>query len=166
MQFANQRAVNHLNQNLTGNWEARIRSERAWLQREDAVAQVAYDQELRRVTQALAIARQQGITQPKHDAPSDSALFLQGSAWLQARLEMLKANGPAFDADYAPRQAVLAMLESGPALADRFHTYRYLHTPQEPVHRDSPRRVLLLLMWGSIGLVMGAGLALARRRRD
>ncbi|QYM98124.1 ECA polysaccharide chain length modulation protein [Dickeya ananatis] len=166
IQFANQRAVNHLNQDLAGNWEARIRFERTWLQREDAVARVAHDQELRRVTQALAIARQQGITQPKHDAPSDSALFLQGSAWLQARLEMLKANGPAFDADYAPRQAVLAMLESGPALADRFHTYRYLHTPQEPVHRDSPRRNLLLLMWGSIGLVMGAGLALARRRRD
>ncbi|MEI7347572.1 ECA polysaccharide chain length modulation protein [Dickeya chrysanthemi] len=165
VQFANQRAVNHLNQNLAGRWAARIRFEHAWLQREEAVARAAYDQELRRVMQALAIARQQGISQPKDAAPPDSALFLQGVSGLQARLDVLKANGPVFDADYAPRQAVLAMLESGPALAERYQTYRYLHTPEEPVQRESPRRGFLLLMWGSIGLLVGAGLALARRTR-
>ncbi|WOA53520.1 ECA polysaccharide chain length modulation protein [Dickeya solani] len=168
VQFANQRAVNHLNQSLAGRWAARIRFERAWLQREDTAARAVYDQTIQRVTQALVIARQQGIVQPKNEASlplPDSEWFLQGTAQLQARLEMLKASGPTFDADYEPRRAALAMLESGPALADRFQTYRYLHTPEEPVQRDSPRRAFLLLMWGSIGLLVGAGLALARRSR-
>ncbi|WP_049854269.1 ECA polysaccharide chain length modulation protein [Dickeya fangzhongdai] len=168
VQFANQRAVNHLNQSLAGSWAARIRFERAWLQREDTVARAAYDRTVQRLTQALVIARQQGIVQPKSEASlslPDSEWFLQGSAQLQARLDMLKASGPTFDADYEPRRAALAMLENGPALADRFQTYRYLHTPEEPVQRDSPRRGFLLLMWGSIGLLVGAGAALARRSR-
>ncbi|NKI75748.1 ECA polysaccharide chain length modulation protein [Dickeya sp. CFBP 2040] len=163
VQFANQRAVNHLNQNLAGNWAARIRFERTLLQREETIARAAYDQELKRVTQALATARQQGITEPKGEELSDSALFLQGDSWLQARLDMLKANGPEFDADYAPRQSVLSMLEAGPVLADRFQTYRYLHTPEEPVQRDSPRRGFLVLMGSFIGLLVGAGLVLVRR---
>ncbi|WP_033569475.1 ECA polysaccharide chain length modulation protein [Dickeya undicola] len=168
VQFANQRAVNHLNQSLAGSWAARIRFERAWLQREETVAQATYDRTVQRLTQALVIARQQGIVQPKNEASlslPDSEWFLQGTSQLQARLDMLKASGPAFDADDESRRATLAMLESGPALTTQYQTYRYLHTPEEPVQRDSPRRGFLLLMWGSIGLLVGAGVALARRSR-
>ncbi|MBN9931505.1 polysaccharide chain length modulation protein, partial [Pantoea agglomerans] len=40
-------------------------------------------------------------------------------------------------------------------------TYRYLRTPEEPVSRDSPRRLFMMIMWGAIGALTGAGVALA-----
>ncbi|PQM83649.1 polysaccharide chain length modulation protein, partial [Klebsiella quasipneumoniae] len=39
-----------------------------------------------------------------------------------------------------------------------------LRTPEEPVTRTSPRRVFLMVMWGIVGALVGAGIALARRR--
>jgi len=39
-----------------------------------------------------------------------------------------------------------------------------LRTPEEPIKRDSPRRVFLLILWGAMGALVGAGIALVRRR--
>ncbi|CDL08526.1 regulator of length of O-antigen component of lipopolysaccharide chains [Klebsiella pneumoniae IS43] len=39
-----------------------------------------------------------------------------------------------------------------------------MRTPEEPVKRDSPRRVFLMVMWGIVGALIGAGVALSRRR--
>ncbi len=58
---------------------------------------------------------------------------------------------------------MLSTLNVGPTLDPRFQTYRYLRTPEEPVKRDSPRRVFLMVMWGLCALI-GAGVALSRRR--
>jgi len=83
---------------------------------------------------------------------------------LQARLELLQASGPSFDVDYDRNKAMLATLNVGPVLNANFQTYRYLRTPEEPVKRDSPRRVFLMVMWGVVGAFIGAGVALTRRR--
>ena len=61
-------------------------------------------------------------------------------------------------------EGMLTTLNVGPTLAKSFQTYRYLRTPEEPVKRTSPRRVFLMVMWGIVGALVGAGVALARRR--
>ncbi len=63
-------------------------------------------------------------------------------------LENLQAVGPEYDLDYDQNRAMLSTLNVGPTLDPRFQTYRYLRTPEEPVKRDSPRRVFLMVMWG------------------
>ncbi len=85
---------------------------------------------------------------------------------LQARLEGLQASGPTYDLDYEQNRAMLATLNVGPTLDEKFQTYRYLRTPEEPVKRDSPRRVFWLILWGAMGALVGAGVALARRPRS
>ncbi len=60
---------------------------------------------------------------------------------------------------------MLDTLNVGPTLDSKFQTYRYLRTPEEPVKRDSPRRAFLMIMWGAIGAIAGAGVALIRRPR-
>ncbi|STJ14354.1 enterobacterial common antigen (ECA) polysaccharide chain length modulation protein [Escherichia coli] len=70
---------------------------------------------------------------------------------------------PAFDLDYDQNRAMLNTLNVGPTLDPRFQTYRYLRTPEEPVKRDSPRRAFLMIMWGIVGGLIGAGVALTRR---
>ncbi|OSN10162.1 lipopolysaccharide biosynthesis protein [Lonsdalea iberica] len=166
--FASQRAASHLNEALDGAWAARTVFMRSQIKQQESVAKAAYDRELHLVELALQAARQQGIRQNAAETPANqlppSELFLLGVPMLQARLELLQASGPQYDSDYDRNRALLNTLLVGPVVEKQFQTYRYLRTPEEPVKRDSPRRLLLLVMWGSVGLVIGAGIALARRR--
>lgn len=165
--FASQRAAAHLNEELQGAWAARTTSMAAQVKRQEAVADAVYQRELNALQQALKIAEQQGISRTQTETPAgqlpDSDLFLLGKPMLQARLESLQASGPTYDLDYDQNRAMLATLKVGPTLDANFQTYRYLRTPEEPVKRDSPRRVFWLVMWGAIGALVGAGVVLARR---
>ena len=155
---------------VLGAWAARTTSMSAQVKRQEAVADAVYQRELKTVQQALKIAEQQGISRTQTDTPAeqlpDSDLFLLGKPMLQARLEGLQASGPAYDVSYDQNRAMLATLNVGPTLDAKFQTYRYLRTPEEPVKRDSPRRVFWLIMWGAIGGLIGAGVALVRRPRS
>ena len=168
--FANARAATHLNEELAGAWAARSIQLKAQIKRQEAVANAIYEREVHSVEQALKIARQQGFEQTKTDTPSDqltdSELFLLGRPMLQARLEKLHASGPSYDLEYDQNRAMLATLNVGPTLVNAFQTWRYLRTPEEPVTRDSPRRLLLMIMWGAVGALIGAGTALIRRPRS
>ncbi|CNE71544.1 lipopolysaccharide biosynthesis protein WzzE [Yersinia similis] len=165
--FASQRASSHLNDEIQGAWAARTQSMKAQVKRQEAVAQAVFDREVAAVKQALKVAGQQGITRSQTDTPAeqlaDSKMFMLGKPMLEARLETLQATGPSFDIDYDQNRAMLATLNVGPTLDDKFQTYRYLRTPEDPVTRDSPRRVFLLTMWGAIGALVGAGVVLVRR---
>lgn len=167
--FASQRAAMHLNEELTGAWAARTTLLSAQVKRQEAVAEAIYNRQVNSVHQALKIAQQQGFEQAKTETPAeqlpDSELFLLGRPLLQAKLENLQASGPSFDLDYDQNRVMLSTLKAGPRVATTFQTYRYLRTPEEPVKRDSPRRLLLMIMWGAVGALMGAGIALARRLR-
>lgn len=165
--FASQRAASHLNEELTGAWAARTIQMKAQVKRQEAVAKSIYDRKLKSTEQALKIAEQQNIARSETEVPADelpdSEMFMLGRPMLQARLESLQAAGPAYDIDYDQNRAMLSTLNVGPTLDPRFQTYRYLRTPEEPVKRDSPRRAFLLIMWGAVGALIGAGVALARR---
>ncbi|CAE1141110.1 Entobacterial Common Antigen (ECA) polysaccharide chain length modulation protein [Serratia sp. Tan611] len=168
--FASHRAALHLNEEIQGAWAARTTSMKAQVKRQEAVADAIYKRQLSSVQQALKIAEQQGIARAQTDTPAeqlpDSDLFLLGKPMLQARLEGLQASGPSYDLDYDQNRAMLATLNVGPTLDKQFQTYRYLRTPEEPVKRDSPRRVFWLILWGAIGAMAGAGVALVRRSRN
>ena len=135
---------------------------------QEEVAEAIFNRRTHSVEQALKVAQQHNISRSETDVPADqlpdSELFLLGRPMLQARLENLQAVGPEYDLDYDQNRAMLSTLNVGPTLDPRFQTYRYLRTPEEPVKRDSPRRVFLMVMWGIVGALIGAGVALSRRR--
>ncbi|KFC00920.1 O-antigen lipopolysaccharide chain length regulator [Trabulsiella guamensis ATCC 49490] len=166
--FASQRAAGHLNEELKGAWSARTIQMKAQVKRQEEVAQSIFDRKTHSVEEALKVAQQNNISRSETDVPAeqlpDSELFLLGRPMLQARLENLRAVGPDFDLDYDQNRAMLTTLNVGPTLDPRFQTYRYLRTPEEPVKRDSPRRAFLMVMWGIVGALIGAGVALTRRR--
>lgn len=166
--FASQRAAGHLNDELKGAWSARTVQMKAQVKRQEEVAQAIFDRNIHSVQQALKVAQQNNISTSETDVPAeqlpDSELFLLGRPMLQARLENLQAVGPDFDLDYDQNRAMLTTLNVGPSMDTHFQTYRYLRTPEEPVKRDSPRRVFLMVMWGIVGALIGAGVALVRRR--
>ncbi|AUX74193.1 ECA polysaccharide chain length modulation protein [Erwinia pyrifoliae] len=167
--FANARATAHLNQELSAAWAARRIQLKAQIKRQEEVAKAIYDRQLNSVRQALKLAQQHGFEQAKTQTPSeqlpDSELFLLGRSMLQARLENLLAGGPSYDLAYYQNRAMMMTLNVGPTLVESFQTWRYLRTPEEPVKRESPRRALLMMMWGAVGVLVGAGTALIRRPR-
>lgn len=167
--FANARATTHLNEELAAAWAARSIQLKAQIKRQEAVAKAIYDRQINSIEQALKIAQQQGFEQAKTQTPSeqlpDSEMFMLGRPMLQARLENLRATGPSYDLEHDQNRAMQATLNVGPTLVKSFQTWRYLRTPEEPVKRDSPRRVLLMIMWGTVGVLLGAGTALVRRSR-
>jgi len=166
--FASQRAARHLNDELKGAWAARTIQMKAQVKRQEEVAKAIFNRRVTSVENALKVAEQHNISRTETEVPPaelpDSELFLLGRPMLQARLENLQAVGPEFDLDYFQNRAMLNTLNVGPTLDPRFQTYRYLRTPEEPVKRDSPRRAFLMIMWGVVGALIGAGVALARRR--
>lgn len=166
--FANQRAVEHLNTDLQGSWAARTVSMRAQVKRLEEIATAIYQREINGLQQSIKIAREQGVNDarisPKSEAIPASDLFLLGRPLLQARLEALQASGPSYDAEYDRDSAMLNTLKVGPKLTKTFQAYRYLRTPEVPVKRDSPRRLFIMVMWGVIGALIGAGMVLVRRK--
>lgn len=166
--FASQRASGDLNSELSGRWAAKTTQLNALVKREEAVAKAIYDRKLKSIEEALKIAQQQNITRSITDTPVDEIpdleMFMLGRPMLQARLENLQAMGPASSLDYDQNIALLSTLNIGPVIYNHFQTYRYLRTPEEPVKRDSPRRAFLMIMWGAVGALIGAGIALARRK--
>lgn len=167
-QFANQRATTNLNDEIKGTWATKMQSMKALVKREDMVAKAAYERRLNALEQALIVAEKQGIVRNQSATPvdeiPDSKMFMLGAPLLQAQIETLKATGPDHDTDYDQNIAMLSTLSVGPTLQDNFQAYRYLRTPEEPVKRDSPRRAFMMVLWGAIGMLVGAGVVLARRR--
>ncbi|MCU6662892.1 ECA polysaccharide chain length modulation protein [Silvania hatchlandensis] len=167
--FASQRAASHLNDELKGAWSARTIQMKAQVKRQEEVAKAIFTRRIHTIEQALKVAEKSNISRSETDVPADelpdSEMFLLGRPMLQARLENLQAVGPDFDLDYDQNRAMLTTLNVGPTLDPRFQTYRYLRTPEEPVKRDSPRRAFLMIMWGIVGALIGAGVALTRRRK-
>ncbi|MGK3144035.1 ECA polysaccharide chain length modulation protein [Pantoea sp. C2G6] len=167
--YASERAARHLNDELKGAWRARTGQLEAQVKRQEDVANAVFQRQQHRLEQALKIASQQGINEKQAreagENLADSDLFLLGQPVLQGQLETLRATGPNFDISYDQNRAMLTTLQAGPKLNSQFQTYRYLRTPEEPVSRDSPRRLFMMIMWGAVGALTGAGVALARRPR-
>lgn len=166
--FANQRAVGHLNADLQGSWAAHAVSMRAQVKRLEEISKAIYQREVNSLEQSIKIAHEQGIKSTripaKPEALPASDLFLLGSSLLQARLALLQASGPTYGTEYDQDRAMLNTLNVGPKLTQTFQAYRYLRTPEEPVRRDSPRRVFIMVMWGVTGALIGAGIVLVRRK--
>ncbi|PHM74833.1 ECA polysaccharide chain length modulation protein [Xenorhabdus kozodoii] len=168
--FANQRANSHLNNEIKGAWATRTQSMKALVKRQEMVAKAIYHRELNVLQQSLKVAEKQGIHRNQTDIPieelPESKMFMLGMPLLQAQIETLEVTGPNYSIDYDQNIAMLATLNVGPTLQDAFLTYRYLRTPEEPVNRDSPRRAFMMILWGAVGMLVGAGVALVRRSRS
>ena len=168
--YANERAARHLNAELKGAWQARSAQLQAQVNRQQHVAEAVFERQRLRIEQALTVASAQGIKENRAPATGealpDSDRFLLGEQMLQAQLGTLQASGPAYDLSYDQNKAMLGTLQAGPRQDKQFQTYRYLRTPEEPVARDSPRRLFMMIMWGLMGALVGAGVALVRRPRS
>ncbi len=166
VEFARQRSVDNLNAETQMLWHECTQWINEQIKWQEAAIWDRHRREIDGIQQAMKAA---GCPSAKisaeADMPAEQSSCFTDTAGLQSRLGLLQATGPDFDSDYSYHQAMLATLVAGPALDASFQTYRYLRAPDRPVESDSPRRSVLFLIWGGIGALTGAGVALMRHQR-
>lgn len=124
------------------------------------------------ITQALTIAEQSKIKLPQiqqADQVSQDTLFMLGSDALAAMVKNESTRPLSFpDSYYQTRQTLfdIANLMTGDNKEElktsNIHAYRYVMKPTLPIHRDSPKRAITLILAVLLGGMVGAGIVLGR----
>lgn len=92
-------------------------------------------------------------------------LFMLGEKYLQAQLDIAKEKGFVYPLDYYQMDRQISQLEPLFAKLDSISNvkaYRYLASPDYPVKRDWPKRVILLIVGTMLGGIVGCVVVLAK----
>ncbi|OOF77654.1 chain-length determining protein [Rodentibacter caecimuris] len=84
-------------------------------------------------------------------------LFMLGEKYLQAQLDIVKNTPIVYSTDYYSTDRQLSQLNAlAPQLVDKFDAkaYYYLNSPDYPVVKDKPKKVLILVIGLIIGLIL------------
>ncbi|WP_336219191.1 LPS O-antigen chain length determinant protein WzzB [Citrobacter amalonaticus] len=132
---------------------------------QEKVAKEQKSLRIAQISQALSVARQANIKLPQvqqADQVSQDTMFMLGSDALSSMIEN-EATRPLTFSDYyyQTRQNLLAVkaLKIDP---DSIHAYRYVMKPTLPIHRDSPKKAITLVLAALLGAMIGAGVVLGR----
>lgn len=165
IQQINKQVVQELDDDLTININSKLEDLKASLATQVKVAQEQKDKRLAVLNQALLVAQQANIKDTmvqQAETLSEDTLFVLGSDALSS---IIKNEGtrplPLSDYYYQTRQTLLAIsaLKSKP---DTIYSFRYVMKPSLPIHRDSPKRVLTLILAILLGGLVGAGYVIVR----
>lgn len=87
------------------------------------------------------------------------------SQWRANQIRSVKSPAAA-DTMTPPASSVSPVTSLGaePRLSEEIRTWRYLRSPEPPVSRESPRLMLLMVLWGVTGAIAGAIIAISRRQ--
>jgi len=141
LMFTDQQVMTLVQQQLSAAWQSEITKLEQQIAFEQSVAQTAYDQQVKQLKNEVA---QSEDTQTK------------------AAINVIERTGPVASDSLLHDQARLTVLQSGPTSLKPFTSWTMLQSPEPPISRQSPRLPLLMVMWGLVGSIIGAGIALTQ----
>ncbi|THD41409.1 LPS O-antigen chain length determinant protein WzzB [Enterobacteriaceae bacterium ML5] len=165
IQQINKRVVTELDNDLQTSINSKIEDLKQDLATQEKVAQEKKDLRLKMLNQALIVAQESNIKNTlvqQAETLSEDTLFVLGSDALSATIKNEATRPLPLDASYYnARQALMAIsaLKSNP---DSTYALRYVMKPDLPVHRDSPKKSIILVLAVLLGGILGAGVVLAR----
>jgi len=139
--FTDRQVLTAMQQNLSAAWQTEIVK---------AEHQIAFEKSVNQATFAQQVAQLKTEAAQTNDAQT------------RAALSILQQTGPIASDGLLHDQARLSTLNIGPSAITPFASWSYLQSPEPPVSRQSPRLSLLMVMWGLVGMLIGAGIALTR----
>lgn len=134
---------------------------------EKAYAETAYRIKLERLQYALEIAKAAGLQKPSwsngfsnQDDP-DFPVTL-GADGLDRKLKIVESLKvpTALNADLQNRHLYIEKINELNIDKLHFQPFKYMRTPMEPVHRDAPKRSLIVLLSALAGVIAGCGYVL------
>ena len=165
IQQINKRSVTELDNDLQISISSKVEDLKGDLATKEKVAQEKKDKRLEILNQALVVAKQSNIKNTvvqQAETLSEDTLFVLGSDALTSIIKNEATRPlPLDEAYYNARQTLLAIsaLKSKP---DSTYSLRYVMKPNLPIHRDSPKKGVILVLATLIGLILGSGVVLGR----
>ncbi|WP_312273476.1 LPS O-antigen chain length determinant protein WzzB [Pseudescherichia sp.] len=165
IQQVDEQIADELDQDLAINIKSRTTELVASLATQEKVAQEQKDLRLKQISAALKVAQEAQIKTPQVQQTQEvtqDTMFLLGGEALESMIKNEAARPLAFpDNYYQMRKNLLdiARVKTDPA---NMHSYRYVMKPSLPVRRDSPKRVLTLILAILLGGILGSGYVLTR----
>ena len=132
---------------------------------QEKVAQEQKDLRIKQISQALAVAKESKVQSPQvqqTENVSQDTMFLLGSAALESMIKNESSRPLVFSDDYYRDRKNLLDLQGLKVTPQEIHAYRYVMKPTLPIHRDSPRRSLAIVLAVLIGILLGSGVVLTR----
>lgn len=165
LQSTNQQVIKELKEDLTISIDSQLVDLKTSLATQEKVAREKQQLRLDVLNQALKVAEQSGVKKAsvsQAETQSEDTLYLLGSDALSAMLKNESTRPlPLTDSYYATRQAFVAVSQLR-TLPKFEYSYRYVMKPTLPIHRDSPKRGLTLILAILLGGIIGSGFVLGR----
>ncbi len=89
------------------------------------------------------------------DSVADNMLFLLGTKALNAQVINLTTKAPTLPVRYFEIERQLKELAALPKPGQDMKSYRYLQAPNTPLTKDKPKRILIMVLGGTLGFMLG-----------
>jgi chain length determinant protein (polysaccharide antigen chain regulator) len=135
------------------------------LQTQEKVAQEQKNLRIKQISEALKFATEANISSPQIKQTSEvtqDTMFLLGSEALSSMIKNEATRPLVFTGTYYQTKQNLLDIQSLKIDPSTIHAYRYVMKPTLPIRRDSPKRVITLILATLVGGMLGAGVVLGR----
>jgi len=165
IQQVDEQTAKELAVDLKDNIKEQIKTLNDSLQNQEKVAQEQKDLRIKQITEALKNAEAAKIISPQLQQTQDvtqETMFLLGSEGLKSMIENEASRPLVFSAAYYQTKQKLLDIQNLNVNPDTIHVYRYVMKPDLPVRRDSPKKVIVLILAVLLGGMIGSGVVLGR----
>nr|WP_314522798.1 LPS O-antigen chain length determinant protein WzzB [uncultured Lelliottia sp.] len=165
IQQIDEQTAKELDVDLKDNIKQQIVTLNDSLQNQEKVSQEQKDLRIKQITEALKFAQAAKITTPQIQQTQDvtqETLFLLGSEALNSMIEHESTRPLVFSGAYYQTKQNLLDIQNLNVDPASIHAYRYVMKPDLPIRRDSPKKVITLILAVLLGGIIGSGVVLGR----
>ncbi|KAE8273439.1 LPS O-antigen chain length determinant protein WzzB [Enterobacter sp. SES19] len=165
IQQVDEQTAKELAVDLKDNIKEQIKTLNDSLQNQEKVAQEQKDLRIKQIAEALKNAEAAKITSPQVQQTQEvtqETLFLLGSEGLKSMIDNEASRPLVFPTAYYQTKRNLLDIQNLNVNPDTIHVYRYVMKPELPVHRDSPKKAVVLILAVLLGGIIGSGFVLGR----
>ncbi|HDS2772576.1 LPS O-antigen chain length determinant protein WzzB [Enterobacter bugandensis] len=165
IQQVDEQTAKELAVDLGDNVKEQIKTLNDSLKNQEKVAQEQKDLRIKQITEALKNAEAAKIISPKIQQAQDvtqETMFLLGTEALKSMIDNEASRPLVFSTMYYQTKQNLLDIQNLKVNPDTIHVYRYVMKPDLPIHRDSPKKTMIIVLAVLLGGMIGAGSILMR----
>lgn len=165
IQQVDEQTAKELDIDLKDNIKQQIRTLNDSLENQTKVAQEQKDLRIKQITESLKNAEAAKITSPQMQQTQDvtqETMFLLGSEALKSMIDNESSRPLVFSPAYYQTKQNLLDIQNLNVKPETIHVYRYVMKPDLPIRRDSPKKVITLILAVLLGGIIGSGVVLGR----
>ncbi|MDV0595833.1 MULTISPECIES: LPS O-antigen chain length determinant protein WzzB [unclassified Enterobacter] len=165
IQQIDEQIAQELSVDLKDNIKEQIKMLNDSLQNQEKVSKEQKDLRIKQIVESLKVAQAAKITEPQLQQTQDvtqETMFLLGTDALNSMVQNESTRPLVFPATYYQTKQNLFDIENLNVAPTTIHAYRYVMKPDLPIKRDSPKRVLTMILAIILGGIVGSGVVLGR----